>query len=131
MTDYLGAPRPIIKGLNFYKFIFRELKTVPGDVLVARHPADGRFASSRTIPGPVSNPLEYAHVLAKARPQEIAALIFAKPIHVENARRYGERALHREPMAEVVTHVISAEGQHRHRIAAHFAHRTCCCCSCL
>ncbi len=40
---------------------------------------------------------------------------------MEDARGDGEGALHLDPVAEVVAHVIAAEGQHGHGIAAHFA----------
>ena len=32
-------------------------------------------------------------------------------------------ALHLDPVAEIVAHVVAAEGQHRHGIAPHFADR--------
>ena len=34
-----------------------------------------------------------------------------------------ERALHLDPVTEVVAHVVAAEGQHGHGIAAHHADR--------
>ena len=37
------------------------------------------------------------------------------------AGRLAERALHLDPVAEVVAHVVAAEGQHRHRVATDLA----------
>ena len=47
--------------------------------------------------------------------------VLAEPVDVEDARRLAELALHLDPVAEIVAHVIAAEGQHRHGIAANFA----------
>src|SRR5271166_992086 len=45
----------------------------------------------------------------------------AEPVHMKNAGRLAERTLHIDPMAEIVAHVVTAEGQHSHGIAANFA----------
>jgi hypothetical protein len=37
-----------------------------------------------------------------------------------------QRSLHFDPVPEVVTHVVTAKGEHRHRIAANLANRTGC-----
>jgi hypothetical protein len=51
--------------------------------------------------------------------QRTCRRVLAEPVDVEDARRDRERALHLDPVAEVVAHVIAAEGQHGHGIAAH------------
>src|SRR5690606_37278013 len=40
---------------------------------------------------------------------------------VKDARGLGEVALHLDPVAEVVAHVVAAEGEHGHGVAADFA----------
>ena len=40
---------------------------------------------------------------------------------MEDARRLAELPLHHDPVTEIVTHVIAAERQHRHRVAAYLA----------
>ena len=40
---------------------------------------------------------------------------------MKDARGDAKRALHLDPMAEIIAHVITAERQHRHGIAANFA----------
>ena len=72
----------------------------------------------------VHDPLEHAHVFAEARPDEFAVGVFAEPVHMEDARRLAQRSLHLDPVAEIVAHVVTAERQHRHRIAAHLADRS-------
>jgi hypothetical protein len=67
------------------------------------------------------DPLQHAHVLAEAGPREFAVAVLAKPVDAEDARRMRDRLAHREPMLEIIADVIAAEGQHRKRIAAHFA----------
>ena len=56
-----------------------------------------------------------------AGPEELAVVVLAEPVDVEDAGRGGERALHLDPVAEVVAHVIAAEGQHGHGVAADLA----------
>ena len=70
----------------------------------------------------IDDPLEDAHVLAEAGPEELAFGVLAEPVDAEDARRFGEGALHLDPVAEVIPHVVSAEGQHGHGIAADIAY---------
>ena len=70
------------------------------------------------------DPVDDAHVLAESRPEKFSVLVFAEPIHMEKARQVGEIAAHLEPVAEVGAHVVTAERQHRHRVAADFADLT-------
>ena len=48
-------------------------------------------------------------------------VILAEPVDVEDARSDGEAALHLDPVTEVVAHVVAAEGEHGHGVAADFA----------
>ena len=84
-------------------------------------PADGGFFALGAAADAVDDPLEDAHVFAVAGPEEFAVLVFAEPVDVEDARRGGEGALHLEPVTEVVAHVVAAEGEHGHGVAADFA----------
>lgn len=43
--------------------------------------------------------------------------VFAKPVDMENLWRDAERTLHLNPATKVITHVVTAERNHRHRIA--------------
>lgn len=121
--DFL-APRLAIEGLQFVEFLLRKTKTGPVDVVVARHPADGRLSGDAVPVGPGDDPLEHAQVFAEAGPEEIPVLVLAKPVHVEDARQFGDAPLHADPMAEIVAHVVAAEGQHGHGVPADLAHRT-------
>ena len=69
----------------------------------------------------VHHPLEHPHILAKAGPEEFALGVFAEPVHVEDARRMLDEAVHVDPVAEIVAHVIATEGQHGQGIAADLA----------
>ena len=40
---------------------------------------------------PLDNPLQHAHVLAEARPEELAVVVLAEPVDAENARRVPRR----------------------------------------
>src|SRR5262249_59122349 len=87
-----------------------------------RHPPDGSFARPAILFAAIDHPFEHAHVLAEARPKKFSVSAFAEPVHVEDERRIGETFSDTDPMPEIVTDVVSAERQHRHRIAAYLSH---------
>src|SRR6185503_9961481 len=95
-------------------------------IFVERSPANGRFLSACTALYAIHNPFQNAEVVTKAGPQELALGVLAEPVHVENPWSYGERALHLDPMPEIVPHVIAAKGKHRHGIAAYFTNLSRC-----
>src|SRR5579883_2960140 len=68
----------------------------------------------------LENPLQHAAVLAVAGPEEFPVLIGTEPVHVENLGklRRGGTLADGEPVGEVVSHVVAAEGQHGHGAAA-------------
>ena len=82
------------------------------------HVADGRFRGGGAAFDAVEHPLQHAHVFAVARPQEFSVRALAEPIHMENLRRIFQLRAHRQPVAEIIGHVVAAEGKHGHRIAA-------------
>ena len=69
----------------------------------------------------VDDPLQHAHVLAEAGPEELAVLVAAEPVDVEDPRRVLQAAAEVEPVVEVVAHVVAAERQHGERVAADLA----------
>ena len=85
------------------------------------HVADRRFHGVGLAAAAVENPLDHPQVLAVAGPEEIAVLVGAEPIDVEDLGRIGHAAAHVQPVLEVVAHVVAAERQHRHRIVPHLA----------
>src|SRR5215210_1067559 len=87
-----------------------------------RKQPDRRLHRLRLSVAAAEDPLEHAAVLAEARPEEVARVVLAKPVHVEDPRQRVPAPLpDRQPVPEVVGHVIAAEGQHRHRIEAQLA----------
>src|SRR5687767_3633442 len=98
-----------------------ELDAVPSHILVEPHPAARTLHGSTPMVHAVHDPVQHAHVLAVARPDELAVLIFAKPVDPENARRVVQLATDLEPMSEILGHVIASERQHGKWIAAHLA----------
>ena len=53
----------------------------------AGNPAERRFIGGGASVAAVHDPFQHAHVFAEARPKIFAFFIFAKPVHVKNARR--------------------------------------------
>src|SRR5574340_1685092 len=99
------------------EFFAAYLQPRPVDVFEARHPAQRRFLGAGAALDAVDDPPQYAHVLAEARPHEVAALVHAEPVHAEYARWMLDHVAHAQPVVEVVAHVVAAEGQHGERIA--------------
>jgi len=67
----LSAPGAVVEGLQLVELLLREVHARPLDVVVARHPADGRFAAHGAAAGSVHDPLQNPHVFAEARPDEL------------------------------------------------------------
>ena len=101
------------------------------EIVWARQPANGRFERAACLFAAINDPFEHSHVLAEARPEEFSILAFAEPVHVEDERRIGETFSDVHPMPEIIADVVSAEGQHRHRIAPDFADSSRRGCGCL
>ena len=91
------------------------------EIAEAWHPADRALQGVGLAVGASDDPLQDPHVLAEARPDELAVLVAAEPVHAEDAGRVGDVAAELEPVVEVVRHVIAREGQHRERVAANHA----------
>src|SRR6266702_3709085 len=72
---------------------------------------------------PLDDPFQHPDVLAEARPDELALRVLAEPVDVEQPRQLGRVGLlaEREPVREVVTHVVAAERQHGERVVAQLA----------
>ncbi len=60
------------------------------NILVPGHPADGRFAAERAAMCAIDDPLQHAHVLAIAGPDELSFGVLTEPVHVEDARSLAE-----------------------------------------
>ena len=71
--------------------------------------------------GAAQHPLDHAQVVAEARPEETALVVRAEPVDVGDDRRVCDELFHVQPVLPVVAHVIAAEGEHRHRVAAGLA----------
>src|SRR6202034_672920 len=71
------------------------------------------------------HPRKDARVLAVAGPQKTPALILAEPVNVEDLWQLGRVGLlaDLQPVGEIVSHVVTAEGQHRERVEAQLADR--------
>src|SRR5207248_4192682 len=64
----------------------------------------------------IEHPDQYTHVLAVARPEIACVRALPEPVDVENGGRVGNSPAHLKPVAEIISHVVSAERKHRHRV---------------
>ena len=127
MAHHFLLPLCTIDRLQLIERLTREAQPIPMNIVVVGSPANRRFFAQRPPAYSIDDPLQHTHVLRKSRPQKLAVLVLAEPVHVEDARGSCQIALHLEPMPEVVAHVVSAEGKHGHRIAADIPDCACCC----
>lgn len=104
----------------------KALESFDAEVLPIRGPADGGFVSWDATVASFDDPLEDADILSEAGPEEIPLGVFSEPVDVENSRESADVFSHIEPVGKVVAHVVSAEWEHRHRIASDGSDRTAC-----
>ena len=102
-------------------FFAEVFETLDVEILERRGPTDLSFMSGGMAIAAFHDPVDDAHVFAESGPEEFSVLVLAEPVHMEEARQVGEVAAHLEPVTEVLAHVVAAEWQHRHRIAADLA----------
>ena len=75
----------------------------------------------RSAVAAVDDPAQHAQVVAESRPQELAVLVLAEPVDVEDLRQSSRPAFEPQPVRQVVGEVVAAERLHRHRVTAHDA----------
>ena len=93
-------------------------------VLGLGHVADRRLVGLGLAVAAAEDPGQHARVLAEAGPQELAVVVLAEPVDVEDLRQLRAVALaDLQPVLEVVGHVVAAERQHRERVEAQLADR--------
>src|SRR5262249_780855 len=83
----------------------------------------GRTLSGLLACATGDDPFQDAHVVSESRPNEFAVFALAEPIYAEDFGRRLELFPEREPMAEIIPHVIAAEGEHGKGIGPDFPHR--------
>src|SRR5215469_10791583 len=118
-----GAPAFHVDVQQRLKFGLRQAETVEIQVLRAREIADRGFLGALTAGTAAQDPFQYAHIVAKTRPQELAVLAFAEPVDVKDLRQLRAGLVQAQPVPEIIGEVVAAERLHRHRIAAQHAHR--------
>src|ERR1700677_1083817 len=116
--------RPVYR-LQLVEGRARKIEPLPVDVVKVRSPPDRRLLAHGAAADTVDDPLENTHVFAVSRPQEAAIGTLAEPVDMEDPRRRREVTLHAQPVPEVITHVVAAEGQHSHRVAPYLADGAC------
>src|SRR5271165_1454438 len=129
VPENLLFPLRAIDGLEEVEFLARKVEALPMDIVKVRGPADRSFFALRVAAHAVHDPLQNAHILRIARPEEFPVAILSEPVDMEDSWRGAKIALHSDPMPEVISHVVAAKRQHGHRIATNLSGGSGCCCS--
>src|SRR5207245_6770832 len=71
----------------------------------------------------LEDPLQHAAIFAVPRPQELVIFVLPEPVDIVNLRQLGWIGMPAdlEPVRKVITHVVTAEGEHGHGIATELA----------
>src|SRR5450830_1909907 len=104
-----------------------EFETGPFQVFKTRRDTKQMLFAANTyalqIVDTLQHPLQHAHVVTKARPDELALSIGAEPVDAVDFWQFGWRRgdflADVEPMLEVVAHVVAGKWQHRKWITTH------------
>src|SRR5271157_3485988 len=100
----------------------RETKSLGIQIRRLGKPANWRIHSVYFAIAALEDPFQHTAVLAESGPEELAVLVGAEPVHVIDLRELGAGpGADPEIVGEVVAHVVAAEGEHRHRVAAKFS----------
>src|SRR5438874_685003 len=86
------------------------------EIVNAGQKTDGRFDRAGIF-ATVEDPFENAHIIAEARPEKFSVRAFAEPVHIKYERRIAQALSDFEPVPKIIADVVTAERQHRHRIA--------------
>ena len=111
-------PLDLIKLFRSHSF-----KAFQIEIFVFWNPPNGGLQRMSTLLAALDDPLEDAHVVTKAGPEELTLAALAEPVHMKDAWQMLHQTAHLQPVGEVVAHVVAAEGEHRHRITSHLADR--------
>ena len=104
---------------SFSSALGGQVEAVGGDAVGRRDEPDRRLDRLALAVAAAEDPLQHARVLAEAGPQELAVVVLAEPVDVEDLRQLGAvAAADLQPVREVVGHVVAAERQHRERVEA-------------
>src|SRR6516225_5069620 len=121
MGGELALPHLALEPHDSTEAFSTEVETVPIEIVVLGLPAQRGLNCVGAAAAAIDHPFKHAHVLSKTRPGEGDSIVGAKPVDPADARRMRNCLAHREPMLEIVADVITAEGEHRERIAPYFA----------
>ena len=94
------------------------VEAIDAKVFPVRGPSDWGFMSWDSSLASFDDPFEDSEVFSKAWPEKLAVRILAEPVHMKNTGESPNVFSHIKPMGKVVAHVVSAEWEHRHRIAS-------------
>src|SRR6187402_2562356 len=121
LRDFL-APGVLLDAEQFLDDFGPDVQALEVQILRSRQVADGGFLRACAARDAVEHPGQHAQVVAETRPQELAVRALAEPVDVEDLRRVLQLCADVQPVLEVVTEVVAAEGLHGHGVAAHHAH---------
>src|SRR3954451_12988531 len=118
--------KPLVDRQELLHLRLRHVQAGDVDVTRAWYQPNRRLDRLQFAVAAAEDPLEHAAVLAEPRPQELAVLALAEPVHAQDLRQLRPVVLLADlhPVAEVVAHVVPAERQHRERVVTQLADRS-------
>ena len=127
LEDQLPVPLGRVDLLEFLEFLrSHRLEAGHVEIYIFRNPTNRGLQGMGAALAALDDPFEDTHVVTEAGPEEFPLGALAKPVHMEDAGDVLHEAAHLQPMSEVISHVVTAEGKHRHRVTPHLADRSCC-----
>src|SRR3954452_19014096 len=119
----LGLDRVLVDREQPLQGLGREVEPVDVQRALGRDASDRRVGRLGLAVAAAEDPLQDTGVLAEAGPQELALVVLAEPVDVEDLRQLVGVALGADvqPVLEVVGHVVAAEGQHGEGVEAQLA----------
>ncbi len=118
VVDFV-EPALFIYAEEFPDIIGVELQIIEVEGVLSGEEADGAFDGAAGSFDAFADPFEDAAVFAEAGPEPASVVTFTEPIDEEHAWEFGAVGAvgEVEPMAEVIAHVIAAEGEHGEGVA--------------
>jgi len=116
----LFLPEILVNVKQTLKSLLVDIKTLDVDVLRSGNITDGSLNCIYLALATSDDPKKNTHIVTEAGPDEVTLIVGTEPVNVEYLGSLGDLLAHCDPVTEVVTHIVTGERKHCHRIAANY-----------